>query len=118
MDIILLMLSDVQGLTSVDDVECDQAGPGADHQAPGGEEPGQEPPVSTVPGAGGQILDLCWPGDGELVTWVCTDKQYHSPETFQVHLVPRDVDCLYSGDLGTLSLHSSNILRLILLNPV
>ena len=59
---ILIMLSDVQVLTSVDDVEGDQAGPGADHQAPGGQEPGQEPPVSAVPGARGQILDLCWPG--------------------------------------------------------
>ena len=117
MDIFLIMLNDVQGLTSVDDVEGDQAGPGADHQAPSGEEPDQEPPVSAVPGARGQILDLCWPGDGGLVTWVGTEKHYHSPESFQVHLVPRDVDCLYSGDLGTLGLHSSNILRLILLNP-
>ena len=36
------------------------------------------------------------------------------PQLCQIHLGPRDVDCLYSDDLGTLGLHGSNILNLII----
>ena len=41
-------------------------------------------------------------------------RSFALPELCQIHLGPGDVDCLYSGDLRTLGLHGSNILRLII----
>ena len=57
--------NDAQGLTSVDYVYCDQAGPGAGHEEHGGQQTGQQPAVSAVSGAGCQILYLCCPGNGD-----------------------------------------------------
>ena len=52
------IIIEVHGLTSVDYVERDQAAPRAGHQADSGEQTGQEPAVSAVPGPGCQTFHL------------------------------------------------------------
>ena len=52
------MTTEAHGLTSVDYVERDQDDSGAGHQADSGEQTGQEPAVSAVPGPGCQTFHL------------------------------------------------------------
>ena len=52
------MTTEAHSLTSVDYVERDQDDSGAGHQADSGEQTGQEPAVSAVPGPGCQTFHL------------------------------------------------------------